>query len=195
MVCLFLSLSACVCVCVCVSLSLSSHLFYPAPYPWPVSQCFCYYPLCLCRSLSPPSLPFPPHSSSPLSVSHIPLMCQCMPFHLSPRLCPPTAGCSPPSMSSIVVCLLLSYFTFHLGSAHPLQDVALHQCLPLSPVCCFPISPRLCPPTAGCPLFHFCLLLSYFTFHLGSAHPLQDVVLYQCLPLSSVCCFPISPFT
>ena len=27
---------------------------------------------------------------------------------------------------------------FHLGFVHPLQDVALHQCLPLSSVCCFP---------------------------------------------------------
>ena len=29
--------------------------------------------------------------------------------HLSSRLCPSTAGCSPPSVSSIVVCLLLSW--------------------------------------------------------------------------------------
>ena len=50
----------------------------------------------------------------------------------------PTAGCSPPSVSSIVLCLLLSSFTFHPGFVHPLQDVALHQCLPLSSVCCFP---------------------------------------------------------
>ena len=34
-----------------------------------------------------------------------------------------------------------------------------------------------------------------FTFHLGFVHPLQDVALHQCLPLSSVCCFPVSPFT
>ena len=60
-------------------------------------------------------------------------------FHLSPRLCPSTAGCSPPSVSSIVFCLLHSCFTFHLGFVHPLQDVALHQCLPLSSVCCFPV--------------------------------------------------------
>ena len=26
----------------------------------------------------------------------------------------------------------------HLGFVHPLQDAALHQCLPLSSVCCFP---------------------------------------------------------
>ena len=26
----------------------------------------------------------------------------------------------------------------HLGFVHPLQDVALHQCLPSSSVCCFP---------------------------------------------------------
>ena len=32
-------------------------------------------------------------------------------------------------MSSIVFCLLLSCFTFHLGFVYPLQDVALHQCL------------------------------------------------------------------
>ena len=42
-------------------------------------------------------------------------------------------------MSSIVLCLLLSCFSFHLGFIHPLQDVALHQCLPLSSVCCFPV--------------------------------------------------------
>ena len=34
----------------------------------------------------------------------------------------------------------LSPLTFHLGFVHPLQDVALHQCLPLSSVCCFPVS-------------------------------------------------------
>ena len=28
--------------------------------------------------------------------------------------------------------------SFHLGFVHPLQDVALHQCLPSSSVCCFP---------------------------------------------------------
>ena len=31
-----------------------------------------------------------------------------------------------------------SPFVFHLGFVHPLQDVALHQCLPSSSVCCFP---------------------------------------------------------
>ena len=55
-------------------------------------------------------------------------------FCPSPILCPTTAGCSPP----IVFCLLLSCFTFHLGFVHPLQDVALHQCLPLSSDFCFP---------------------------------------------------------
>ena len=129
---------------------------------------------------------------------------QCLPlssvallFHLSPRLCPSTAGCSPPSVPSIVFCLLLSCFTFHLGFVHLLQDVALHQCLPLSSVALlFHLSPRLCPSTAGCsppsvPSIVFCLLLSCFTFHLGFVHPLQDVALHQCLPLSSACCFPV----
>ena len=86
-------------------------------------------------------------------------------FHLSPRLCPSTAGCIPPSMSSIAICLLFSCFTFHLGFVHPLQDVALHQCLPISSV------------------------FTCFTFHLGFVHLLQDVALHQCPPLPSVCCF------
>ena len=122
-------------------------------------------------------------------------------FHLSPRLCPSTGGCSPSSMSSIVFCLLLSCFTFHLGFVHPLQDVALHQCFPLSSVAfLFHLSPRLCPSTAGCSppsmsSIVLCLLLSCFTFHLGFVHPLQDLALHQCLPLSSVCCFPVSPST
>ena len=33
----------------------------------------------------------------------------------------------------------LNLFIFHLGFVHPLQDVALHQCLPSSSICCFPI--------------------------------------------------------
>ena len=126
-------------------------------------------------------------------------------FHLSPRLCSSTAGCSPPSMSSIVFCLLLSCFTFHLGFVHPLQDVVLHQCLPLSSVCCFLVSPspRLCPSTAGCslpsmPSIVLCLLLSCFTFHLGFVHPLQDVSpppmpsIVLCLLLSCPRWFPPS---
>ena len=32
-----------------------------------------------------------------------------------------------------------SPFAFHLGFVRPLQDVALHQCLPLSSVYCFPV--------------------------------------------------------
>ena len=59
----------------------------------------------------------------------------------------------------------ISPFTLHLGSVHPLQDVALHQCLSLSSVYCLSVlpSPRLCPSTAGCsppsmPFIVFCLL-------------------------------------
>ena len=32
---------------------------------------------------------------------------------------------------------------------------------------------------------------NHFTFHLGFVHPLKDVALRQCLPLSSGCCFPV----
>ena len=91
----------------------------------------------------------------------------------SSRLCPSTAGCSRPSVSSIVFCLLLSCSIFHLGFVHPLQDVALCQCFSIV----------------------FCLLLSCSIFYLGFVHPLQDVALCQCLPLSSVCCFPVPSFT
>ena len=120
-------------------------------------------------------------------------------LHLSPWLCPSTAGCSPPSIPSIVFYLLLFCFTFHQGFVHPLQDVALHQCLPLPSVCCFPVSPWLYPSTAGCsppsmPSIVFCLLLFCFIFHLDFVHPLQDVALHQCLPLSSVAfLFHLSP--
>ena len=41
---------------------------------------------------------------------------------------------------------LLLKFTFHLGFVQPLQDVALHQCLPLSSFCCFPVSDGSLPP-------------------------------------------------
>ena len=32
---------------------------------------------------------------------------------------------------------LIHLFNFHLGFVQPMQDVALHQCIPLSYVCCF----------------------------------------------------------
>ena len=79
-------------------------------------------------------------------------------------LCPSTAGCSPPSMPSIVLSLLLSCFTFHLCFVHPLQDVALHQCLPLSSLCCFPVpggsllAMSSCHLPLGSPLDLFALL-------------------------------------
>ena len=75
---------------------------------------------------------------SPQSVFHR-LLCVAFLFHFSPRLFSSIAGCSPQSMSCIAFCLLLSCFTFHLGFVHPLQDLAPHQYLPLSCVCCFPV--------------------------------------------------------
>ena len=42
-----------------------------------------------------------------INVFHCPLFVAFL-FHLSPRLCPSTVGCSPPSVSSIVLCLLFS---------------------------------------------------------------------------------------
>ena len=54
---------------------------------------------------------FPKESSLKLDVQYVkPLACFSMAASSSSssRLCPSTAGCSPPSMSSIVVCLLPS---------------------------------------------------------------------------------------
>ena len=89
-------------------------------------------------------------------------------FHRSPRLCPSTAGCSPPSMSSIVLCLFA--FLFHLS---PWLCPSTAGCSPPSMssiVLClfaflFHLSPWLCPSTAGCSppsmsSIVFCLLLS-----------------------------------
>ena len=40
----------------------------------------------------------------------------------------------------VLFCCFVLYrvFSSHLGFVHPLQDVALHQCLPSSSVCCLP---------------------------------------------------------
>ena len=38
------------------------------------------------------------------------------------------------------------------------------------------------------PTLCWCLILHHL--HLGFVHPLQDVALHQCLPSSSICCFP-----
>ena len=43
-----------------------------------------------------------------------------------------------------------------------------------------------CKALWGCQLCYI-----HFTFHLGFVHPLQDVALHQCCPLSSVYCFPV----
>ena len=53
---------------------------------------------------------------------------------------------SSPGEESDVTLLTFSPFTFHLGFVHPLQVVALHQCLPLSSVCCFPVPSGSLPP-------------------------------------------------
>ena len=50
---------------------------------------------------------------------------------------------------------VISPFTFQLGFVHPLQDVSLHQCLPLSSVCCFPVpGGSLLPFMSSCCLLH-----------------------------------------
>ena len=65
----------------------------------------------------------------------------------------------------------------HLGFVHPLQDVALHQCLPLSSVCCFP------NPGGSLLLCYVILPSSAWT----SSGPLPS----PCLPLCASPCPPI----
>ena len=56
--------------------------------------------------------------------------------------------------------------TFHPGFGHPLQDVPLHKCLPLSSACCFPVP-------GGSLLFHFVLPSC-------AGHPLDLFSLLDC---------------
>ena len=59
------------------------------------------------------------------------------------------------------------------------------------------ISRCRCKPNVAVPSLHARWLwgnrtaCQVFTLHLGFVHPLQDVALHQCLPLLSVCCFPV----
>ena len=64
-------------------------------------------------------------------------------------------------------------------------------------VCVLP-APELCQPCTAIQkntdhtIIHWQWKLTFNRLHLclGFVHPLQDVALHQCLPLSSVCCFP-----
>ena len=46
--------------------------------------------------------------------------------------------CSFGSILYLQIRFIILHLHLHLGFVHPLQDVALHQCLPPSSVCCFP---------------------------------------------------------
>ena len=124
--------------------------------------------------------------------------------YLSPRLCPSTAGCSPPSMSSMH-CPLSVAFLFHL-SPGPCPSTAgcsppLMPSIVLSVAFLFHLSPRLCPSTAGCSppsmsSMH-CPLSVAFLFHLS---PGLCPSTAGCSPPSmsfNVLCLllPVSPFT
>ena len=97
-------------------------------------------------------------------------------------------------------CCAFTFHTFHLGFVHL---ACLMLCFHLSH-----LSPWLCPSGLShvvlSPFIPFTLALSiwlvsccaftFHTFHLGVVHPLQDVARHQCLPSSSVCCFPVPSF-
>ena len=69
------------------------------------------------------------------------------------------------------------HLQLHLGFVHPLQDVALHQCLPLSSVCCF--------PNPGCSLLLCYVILPSSAW--SSSRPLPS----PWLPLCAALCPPI----
>ena len=77
-------------------------------------------------------------------------------------------------MSSIAFCLLLSCFTFHLGFVHPLQDVALLQCLPLSSVWFFLI--QVTPSFLAMSSCHLLLGRPLDLFPLLGCHSVQRLV-------------------
>ena len=109
-------------------------------------------------------------------------------------------------MPSIVFCLLLSCFTFHLGFVHPLQDVAFHfvsfttpmgvrtaqSCsMPSIGFCRLPSCSRWFPPPLLCRLAIFCLVVT-----LISSLSLVDtsVVPHSCYISGSVpFCFGVYP--
>ena len=106
-----------------------------------------------------------------MNTFHCPLSAAFL-FHLSPKLCPSTAGCIVPSMPNIVLCLLLFCFTFHQGFVHPLQDVSLYQYLSLPSVCCFSVSPFTKALSTHCRMYRsintfHCPLSVAFLFHLS----------------------------
>ena len=72
-----------------------------------------------------------------------------------------------------VIFFFFSLFTFHLGCVHPLQDVALHQCLPLPSVCCFPVPGGSLLPCCRLAIL-FCRPLDLFPLFGG--HSVQCLV-------------------
>ena len=94
-------------------------------------------------------------------------------------------------MSSIVFCLFLSCFTFHLGFVHPLQDIAppsmssIVVCLLLSCSWWF-------PPSLLCRLAIFCVVVLLIS-SLSLVATLCDVWSTYC-PSFLLCVRPISTF-
>ena len=72
----------------------------------------------------------------------------------------------------------LLHYHLYLGFVHPLQDVALHQCLPLSSVCCFP-NPGGSILSLLCHLAIFCLVILSTSF--------LSLVATLCIALSIYC--------
>ena len=77
-------------------------------------------------------------------------------------------------------------FTFHLGFVHPLQDVALHKCLPLYSVCCFPVpSGSHLPCMSSC---HLLLNSPLDLFPLLGCHSVQRLVQLLSFILAIIVC-------
>ena len=122
-------------------------------------------------------------------------------FHLSPKLCPSTAGCIVLSVPFIALCLLPSCFTFHQSFVHPLQDVSFYQYLSLPSVCCIPVSPFTKALSIHCRMYRsintfHCPLSVAFLFHLSPRLcPSTAGCIVLSVPFIVLCCLPVSPFT
>ena len=120
---------------------------------------------------------------------------QCSVSNLSKRL----------SSSWLLLWLLNLHLHLHLGFVHPLQDVALHQCLPSSSVCCFPNPggslplsvmsschlllgrPLVLFPLLGCHSVHRFVHLLSFNLAIWPAHFHFCFSVYSIILMTSTC--------
>ena len=86
------------------------------------------------------------------------------------------------------VFMQLSHLISHLGFVHPLQDVALHQCLPSSSVCCLP------NPGGSLLLCYVILPSSAWSSSRPLPSPWLPLCASPCPPIVLLSCYMTGPF-